>query len=102
MADDMSGKIMDMLSNPEMMKRLNDVIGTLGATQSSNDSDSSDAIAANAKSIINSINHTDDHRIALLNALKPYLRDSRAAGVDKAIKMLRLTKLTEIFRNEGL
>ena len=43
----------------------------------------------------------DDRRINLLTALKPYLSSSRSANVDKAIRLLRLTKLTETFRNEG-
>ena len=104
MADDMSGKIMDILSNPEMMKKLNDVMGSLGApSESENYSDnSSNELTASAKNIISTLNHTDDRRITLLNALKPYLRESRASGVDKAIKMLRMTKLTEVFKNIDL
>lgn len=101
MADDMSGKIMDILSNPEMMQKLNDVMSSLGASSenTSYNDNSSNELAANAKNIISTLNHADDRRITLLNALKPYLRDSRANGVDKAIKILKMTKLTEVFKN---
>lgn len=102
MADDMSNKIMEILSNPEMMKKINDVMGSLGGSSDGTEGDASSELAENARNIMSSINHTDDRRITLLNAIKPYLRESRASGVDKAIKMLRITKLTEIFKNEGL
>lgn len=103
MADDMSSKVMEILSNPEMMQKLNSVIGSLGAGSDAPQSQSDTSnIEASAKSIMSSINRSDDRRITLLNALRPYLRESRASEVDKAIKMLRLTKLTEIFKNEGL
>lgn len=131
MADDMTGKIMEILSNPEMMKKISDVMGSLGGggaqnAQTPSPSQSTDSngggtgdlsssmnalfgadsaketseLAANAKKMINTLNHTDDRRINLLNAIKPYMRESRASGVDKAVRLLRLTKLTEIFRNE--
>ena len=99
MADDMSGKIMDILSNPEMMKKLNDVMGSLSAPSDNSGYNDNNELAANAKNILSTLNHTDDKRITLLNALKPYLRESRASGIDKAIKILKMTKLTEVFKN---
>ena len=100
MADDMSGKIMDILSNPDMMQKLNDVIGSLGSSENAvYNSNSSTDLTENAKNILSTLNNSDDRRITLLNALKPYLRDSRANGVDKAIKILKMTKLTEVFKN---
>ena len=52
------------------------------------------------RNMISAINNTDDRRITLLTALKPYLSSTRAVEADKAIKLLRLTKISQFLRNE--
>lgn len=101
MADDISKKIMDVLSDPEMMKKLSNVMGSLGASsdEPKEQNDTPTELTANAQNIISSLNYNDDRRITLLTALKPYLRESRASGIDTAIKILKMTKLTEVFKN---
>ena len=50
---------------------------------------------------MSALNNTDDRRITLLNALRPYLSPQRAGGVDRAIRLLKLSKLSQFIRNEG-
>ena len=101
MSDDIGKKISEVLSNPEMMQKLNEVMSSLSIPDIKDNSISEDSnyIATNAQSFLSSINNADDKRITLLSALKPYLRESRANGVDTAIKILKMSKLTEIFKN---
>ena len=98
MADDVSGKIMNILNNPDMMKKLSDAIG--GTQRNSPSVSSDDELVSSVKGIMNTLNRSDDRRINLLNAIRPYMRHSRASEIDKAIKMLRITKLAELFKNE--
>ena len=100
MSDDMTGKIMNMLSNPEMMKKISEAVGSLNQSgeQSNTSSTPDDKSLDNIQNIISTINSAPDRRINLLNALKPYMRSSRAASVDRAVQMLRLTKLGEILK----
>lgn len=57
-------------------------------------------LESSVKSMMNVLNQSDDRRITLLNALKPYLSPARAGGIDRAIRILKLTKLSEVLRNE--
>lgn len=101
MAEDMAGKISEILSNPEMMKELSGLIGMMNQKSSeSAPAQSNEDIVLGAKQLMDTLNTSNDRRINLLNALKPYVRESRASGIDKAIKMLKITKLTDIMKNE--
>ncbi len=93
MNEDLSKMLSGMLSNPDALK------GMLGA-DTPNQSNNSGELESSIKSMMNALNSVDDRRITLLTALRPYLSPERALGVDRAIKMLRLTKLSEVFRNE--
>lgn len=102
MDDNMSAKLMELLNNPAAMKELTEVISkfnggsdSIPAPQPSNDD-----LALKAGQLMNSLGNGSDRRINLLNAIRPYLRESRASNVDKAIQMLKITKLTDILKNE--
>ena len=97
MADDMTDKIKSILNNPEMMNMFNSLI-TPENESSRNDSSLSD-IAQSLKTAMNGINGTHDKRINLLNALKPYMRQSRSSNIDKAIRMIKLTQLGSILKD---
>lgn len=51
------------------------------------------------KGLIDEMSHTSDARSNLLLSLKPYMRDSRKQGIDNAIKLLSLTKVSSLFKN---
>ena len=97
MNDDLAGLLGGLLSNPESIKRLMNSISN-GESQPHEETAEQLPIPSDFAQLSSG---RDDRRINLLTALKPYLSSSRSANVDKAIRLLRLTKLTETFRNEG-
>lgn len=50
------------------------------------------------KSIIDDMSNTNDPRSNLLMSLKPYMRGTRRRGIDNAVKIMSLTKLTGFFK----
>ena len=91
----MTDKIKSILNNPEMMGMLSSFLGSKDESESENNNDSLVGI----KSMMDKINSGDDKRINLLNALKPYMRNSRASNIDKAVKMLKITQLGSILKD---
>lgn len=99
MADDFQNKLNSILSNPELMNMISSMAGQVNheSKKDSSDisSDSSDDFSGLAN-IASKISSEDDDRIRLLNALRPYMNETRSANMDTAIKILRLTKLTSL------
>lgn len=50
------------------------------------------------KGMMDQLNSGNDSRSQLLLALKPYMRSTRQRGIDQAIRLLNLTKLTSLFK----
>ncbi len=100
MNDDIVKMLGGMLQNPDALKSL---AGALGGNEKSEPEHppQDDSLETGIKNMMSVLNQTDDRRITLLNALRPYLSPQRASGVDRAIKILKLTKLSQIMRNEG-
>ncbi len=98
-SDDISKLISSMMQNPDALKGL---LGSAPDAEKSQTtpSQSGTDLESSVKSMMSVLNHTDDRRITLLNALKPYLSSQRADGIDRAIRILKLTKLSEVLRNE--
>lgn len=100
MADDFQDKLSSMLSNPDLMRTLSALAGGLGSSSADNlpaaGGDSVPDIGTELSSVVNSINDSNDSRINLLYALRPYMRSARAEQMDMAIKILKLTKLTSL------
>lgn len=96
MADDMTDKIKEILNNPEMM---NMVSSLLGSANSGVSEEKEEDITSSVKGMLSGIGSESDKRINLLNALKPYMRESRASNIDKAIKMIKLTKISSILKD---
>ena len=103
MADDFQDKLNSILSNPEIMKTIAALAGSLGSpapqdagVDNAEQSFSTDEAAANLASMVNNLSDSNDSRINLLYALKPYMRSGGANQMDMAIKILKLTKLTSL------
>ncbi len=96
MNDDISKLLGSMLSNPDGLKNL---LGSQGSNEES-PPPSNGELESSVKSMMNILGRADDRRITLLNALKPYMSPGRADGIDRAIRILKLTKLTEVLKNE--
>ena len=52
------------------------------------------------KSIIETLNQSNDPRSNLLYSLKPYLRENRQKKIDQYVNLLKITKITDLFKNE--
>ena len=52
------------------------------------------------KSMLDKLNNQDDPRSNLLYSLKPYLRKTRQEKIDEYINLFKITKITEILKNE--
>ncbi len=50
------------------------------------------------KSLANELSLPNDTRSQLLMSLKPYMRSSRQKGIDDAIRLLNITKFSQLFK----
>lgn len=97
MADDMTEKLKDLLNNPEMMNMLSSLVGS--GSEKEKVSSSSNDFTSSVKSVLSGLDSGSDKRINLLYALKPYMKGNKSANIDKAIKMIKLTKLGSIIKD---
>lgn len=103
MADELGDKLKSLLSNPDTLNMFSSLLGSSGSNQNEASSpspiNSDDEFVSNIKNAMASINTGSDKRINLLNALKPYMRQSRASNIDRAVKMIKLSQLTSLFKD---
>ncbi len=99
MADELGDKIKALLSNPEAMNMFGSLLGSGTADESVPSQNDDEEFVLNVKNAISKVNSGSDKRINLLNALRPYMRETRASNIDRAIKMLKLTQLTSLFKD---
>ena len=52
------------------------------------------------KSIMETLNKKDDPKSNLLYSLKPYLRESRQKKLDQYVNLLKITQVTNLFKND--
>lgn len=50
------------------------------------------------KNIADELSHPNDARSQLLMSLKPYMRVERQRGIDNAVRLLNLSKLSGLFK----
>jgi hypothetical protein len=106
------GQLQDMLSTDEGKRDLENMIGAF----TDGDEDKSENISPSSmrsnplsgfnldsmfgiRSVLDGLQAGDDSRANLLNALKPYLSQSRHSHVDNAIKIMHLGKLPNLLKN---
>ena len=99
MSDDLQNKLNAILSNPEMMKAISSFAGGVGQSDGESNANSGEMDLSSIQNIVSSMNDGSDSRINLLNALKPYMRKSRADNMDMAIRIIKLTKLTSLLKD---
>jgi len=95
MNDDITKLISGMLQKPDAIKNL------LGSASDNKPSPPQNDAEISMQNVMSMLNRTDDRRITLLNAIKPYMSPTRADGIDRAIRILKLTKLSGMLRNTG-
>ncbi len=94
MNDDLGEKLKSLLSNPEALNMFSSLLGS-----DEPEPKKDDEFIINVKNAISKMNSGSDKRVNLLNALRPYMRESRVSNIDKAIKMLKLSQITSIFKD---
>ena len=87
-------------------------LGNILSNFSSNSNSNNDSSSANTntsidfetmlkiKSIMETMNSKNDPRSNLLYSLKPYLRESKRSKLDQYANLLKITQVTELFKNE--
>ena len=103
MADDITQKLQEFLSNPEAQNMISSLLNTHPQSNAMEDAiqtaSPTNEYGAGLQNILGSLNSHSDRRINLLNALKPYMSSSKASNIDKAIKMLKITQLSSILKD---
>ncbi len=99
MSEDIFEKLKQVMSNPGAMDTVSSLLNQNSGQDNTPNGKNDDNFESTIKNAVSSLNYSGDNRINLLSALKPYMRQSRADNIDKAIKMLKLTKLSSIFKD---
>lgn len=105
MANDPSAMINSLLSDPAMIKKVGELISSLGKSEENKDSTGGDDFLnpetlLKIKNVYEKLqNDDDDPRTKLLLALKPYLNEKRLTGLDNALKMMRMSKMTGLLND---
>ncbi len=97
-------KIQDILNSPEAMDKVLSLAQNIMGSPSDADTVKTENPLASLGSIdpkviqavgtvLSEYNSTDDRRFHLLNALRPYMRSGEDAHIDKAMQIMRLSRV---------
>lgn len=95
MGDDMLSKISGILENPDALEKIKSIaadLGGVGGGDASSPSSSATAASTDLSGLLPGLNVNFDgaRTLALLEAIRPFMRESRAAKVDTAIRAVRM------------
>ena len=99
---DMIDNLVNMLKsnlNDSSSSQSNENAHNSAETSSSNTIDFDTIIKM--KSILETLNNTNDQDSKLLYSLKPYLRKSRQAKLDQYINLLKISQISKLFSQKG-
>ena len=106
---DMIKNISQMINDGNIPDEMKDIINNLNSANSSSKNENSSSNNPNIdfttilkmKSIIDTVNSSEDPRANLLRSLKPYLKESRKSKVDQYIQLFNITKVMDILKPDG-
>jgi len=93
--------IQNILSDPDMMEKIGGLLGSLSGDEKEQENkndmpfDNPEMILKMGQ-MLQKMSGEEDDNTRLIMALKPYLSERRAQSADKAIKMLKLSKMTSL------
>ena len=108
---DFETKLDSILNNPQAMSQIMSLAQTLGANDpskepiqpaSANVSNPENSLLTDSHllsvvgSLLNQYNNNDDQRIALLNSLRPFVKEKRYAKLDKAIQSAKISRMARV------
>ncbi len=114
MDSNIADKLKAMLEDPDTLNTLSSILGSMQPSNSvksepevtadtdaelpaeQSTPDPTQAISQIAR-MLSSTSAADDPRINLLTSLKPYMRKSRSAKMDQAIKLIQISKMASVF-----
>lgn len=111
-------KLESILNNPQAMNQIMSLAQSLGSPSAGAESPQAETPASSCDSgfqldprlltgiasLLGQYNSNDDQRVALLLALKPFVKEQRCAKLDHAIRITKLSRMVrmalELFRSE--
>ena len=115
--DDLTGKLMEMLNNPESIEKLKGLTGLLVNNDSKKEEESknqdiekneenslpTEAIGTMMKlmPLLSSMNKEDD-KTKFLAALRPLLSDKRKKKLDESVKILQMIQILPLLKSQGI
>lgn len=112
--DDLSGKLQELLSDPESMQQISELAAMLqGGSEPQGDTAAPSVPAASGGELFDPAllmklselfrtQNQPDNNAALLLALKPHLGAQRQLRVDKAVRLLRLYRIWKTAKASGM
>lgn len=102
--------INSFLSDPDAMSKISEMLSAFSGSESSEEPQKESAaspfddpaLLLKLGQIFGAMGGEDDNDTRLLYALKPYLSEKRAESADKAIKLMKLTKMSSMLGDINL
>lgn len=102
-------KIEEILNSPEEMSKILDMAQSIMGGNGGENSPAPDVLSGLDPKIIAALgnlmqefNRNDDRRFQFLNSLRPYMGEKNAPHIDKAVQIMRLSRvLSRLFKNFG-
>ena len=102
-------KIEELLNSPEAMSKVLDMAQSIMGGSSAESSNVPDALSgldpkiiATIGNVMQEFNRNDDRRFQFLNSLRPYMGETNAPHIDKAVQIMRISRvLSHLFKNFG-
>ena len=95
--DNIGDRISEILKNPDAVSKITQMMS--GAANESTQSNDDLEMTRKISAIASKMNDKSDPKINLLYALRPYMNSARTQHIDRAIKMIKLTQITELFKD---
>ena len=100
--------IQNILSDPDAMNKISDMLSSITSDGKKEETTSPSlpfedpAMIFKITEMIQKLNGEDDNNTKLITALKPYLSHKRAESADKAIKFMKLSKMSSLLQDINL
>ncbi len=101
--DDLSGKLSELLNDPEGMARIQKMAQSLLSDTKPAAPETAEIDIGKLMPIISKINsRPSDSRTSLLLALRPHLSEKRKERLDTAVRLLRVANMLPLLQESGL